>query len=123
MPQLSQQLIQPAAIDELHREVMEPFVLADLEDRDDVGMVQPGDDAGLAQEALQRPRVGLVLAAKHFERHAPPQAQLDRFVDDAHTAAAHFTHDAELLRWHSGEGPVACAAARSARSVHGRHAP
>ena len=98
-------------------------MLADLEDRDDVGMVQPGDDAGLAQEALQRPRVGLVLAAKHFERHAPPQAQLDRFVDDAHAAAAHFTHDAEPLRGQCREGRVASAAPPDARIVHRSHVP
>ena len=39
--------------DELHGEEMEALVLADAEDRHDVGMVQPRRRAGLAAEPLE----------------------------------------------------------------------
>ena len=40
--------VQPQPLDELHDIVMQPVLLADTEDRDDVGVVQSGGGAGLA---------------------------------------------------------------------------
>ena len=53
-PQLVDDRVQALPLDELHRVVLDVALLADLEDRHDVGVVQPRRGAGLAAEPLQR---------------------------------------------------------------------
>ena len=56
--QLGNDRIEPQAIDELHGIEADIPVLADLMDRHDVGVVQPGRGAGLAAEPLLDHPVG-----------------------------------------------------------------
>ncbi len=51
---IAQYLLQRAAGNQLHGDVGDAVVLADLEDGDDIGMVEPRRGARLAQEALAR---------------------------------------------------------------------
>jgi hypothetical protein len=66
-----------------------PGVLADAEDRHDVGVVQPAGGLGLAAEAVQ-PR--LRRPQQHLQGDAPAERQLLGLVDDAHAAAADLAH-------------------------------
>ena len=50
--ELVEDLIKAQARDELHDVVVQAVLFADAEDRDDVGVVQPGGRPGLALEAL-----------------------------------------------------------------------
>ena len=83
-PQLVEHLVQPLPLDELHGVVVHALLLADAEDRHDVGVVQPGRRAGLEPEPLQvrrasqavlrqdlqAPRAGPATAAR--PRRRPP---------------------------------------------------
>ncbi len=76
---------QRLALDVLHREVHLPRVLADLEDRNDVGMAQPRERDGLAPQCIARtgPRITEHLDGDHaIERWIP------RGEHQAHATAA-----------------------------------
>ena len=62
-------------------------MLADAEDRHDVGVVQLGGSLCFALEALQLLGVVQGLARQHLDRDPPPQGLLLRLVDDAHATA------------------------------------
>ena len=66
-PQCPDDLVQPAAGDELHDVVVKPLLLADAEDRDDVRVVELGDGLGLAVEALHGPGVEERVAGEQLE--------------------------------------------------------
>ena len=101
---LSQDLRQAAALDELHRVVMNVAVAANGEDRHDVGMVQPRDGLGFAAEALHRLKVGHGREPQHLERHFALERRLLGLVDNPHAAAADLTDDAELAQGRRAEG-------------------
>jgi hypothetical protein len=64
------------------------LVLAGVEQRHDVGMMQAGDRLGLRQEAHHLVWPGVGAGEDHLQRDDPAQAQVARLVDDAHAAAA-----------------------------------
>ena len=80
--------VQSVPADELHGVVVKPLVLADAEDRHDVGMVQPGRRAGLAPEPFQPGRVAQVMEGERLQSDVPPQRFLDRLVHDPHAASS-----------------------------------
>ena len=59
------------------------LVLADRVDRDDVGVLEAGDDAGFAPEALA---LVVGVGAEDLQRDLAPQAGVERQVDRAHAA-------------------------------------
>ena len=63
-------------------------MLADAEDRHDVGMMQPGRRAGLAPEPLQPGHVTQLMEGEHLESDVPAQRFLDRLVHDPHAAGS-----------------------------------
>ena len=84
----------------LHRQVGRPVLLADLVERDDVGVEEPLEDVRLAREADAR--LGDVrrrLVARHLgladdlQRDRLAVAFVDGAVDDPHTAAADAADD------------------------------
>jgi hypothetical protein len=79
---------QGAALDELQGEERQPQVLADLVDRNDVGMSQPGHQLRLAAEP--RPCLGTSAGRgpDHLQGHRAFQGHLPGPVNDAHTALA-----------------------------------
>ncbi len=81
------------SLDVLHGEGQHFARLDGAVGRDDVGVVEPGRRADLAQEALRRAgtiQQGLVHDFEHFQAvHELISGQ----VDDAHTAAAQFAKD------------------------------
>ncbi len=90
--------IEGLPLNELHGEVMDALVLADAEDRHDVGVMQPGRRLGLPPEPLQVIGVGQALEREDLQGHVPAQRLLDRLVDDPHAAAGHLAKDAVLAQ-------------------------
>ncbi len=66
--------------------------------RYDVLVVEQGGCLRLFLEALQLLGVQRGGERQHFERHAPPQRDLLRFVDHAHAAAADFANNAVIAQ-------------------------
>ncbi len=102
------------ALDALHGVEGDVAFLPDLEDRDDVGVVQPRGGLGLAAEPLQRLAVGRHVGGQDFQGHPTAEGDLLGLVDHAHAAAAELAHDpviAELAQERDGgllpEGVVA----------------
>ena len=75
-------------LDILHRVEGVAVEVADLEDRDDPRMVEPGGGLRLAAEAGQIGLRGELAAKEHLHRDGAPQAPLPGPVDDPHAAAA-----------------------------------
>ena len=91
--QLVDDLVEPLALDELHGVIGRLAVLADLEDRHDVGVVQPRRRLRLAAEPLQRLGVVRDLVRQDLQRHPAAQADLLGLVDDPHAAPADLPED------------------------------
>ena len=94
--QLVQHLVESQPRDELHDVVVQPVLFADAEDRDDVGVVQPGGRLRLALEPLLLPGIAEELPRQHLEGHVSAERDLLGLVDDAHAAAADFAQDAVI---------------------------
>ena len=92
-PQLGDDQVQALALDELHGIEADIAVLADLEDRHDVGVVQPGRGAGLAAEPLLDQPVAGHLPRQDLQRHPAAQRDLLGLVDHAHAAPADLAED------------------------------
>ena len=71
-PAAAQQLRQALAVDELEHEVRLPVVLTDVVDRDRVGMVEAGGEAGFAFEPGDGPRIADG-RAQELDRDRPPE--------------------------------------------------
>ena len=87
-PQAREHGIEPTALDVLHRVVVDAVLLAVLDDRHDVGVVQPARGTRLGAESLRGARVERGAVRQHLERHAPVEGGLHRLVDDAHPTSA-----------------------------------
>ena len=70
---------------------MAPLVLADAEDRHDVGVVQPPRGLGLAAEPRQVAALG-----QELQGNVAVERALVCLVDHAHAAAANLADDPEL---------------------------
>ena len=88
---LLQHGVEPAAGDVLHDVEMPPLLLADAEDRHDVGVVQPSGGPGLAAEPGQ-----VAVLGQELQRHVAVERALVRLADDPHAAPADLADDPEL---------------------------
>src|SRR5262245_47125566 len=86
--QLVDNLIEGLSLDELHGVEGGLAVLADLENRHDVRVMQLRRRLRLAAEALQGTSVAREPDRQQLEGDAASQRQLLRLVDDAHAATA-----------------------------------
>ena len=93
---IGQDIRQAAALDELHGVVVDAPFAADGEDRDDIGVVQPGHGLALAAEPLHRVFVGHGAEPQDLERHASAERGLLGLIDHAHAAPAELAENAEL---------------------------
>ncbi len=83
-----QELLEGAALQVLHRDVVGALGLAAVVDRDDVRMRQPGRVLRLAAEALDELLVLRVAVVEHLQRHAAAQLLVLGEVDVRHPAGA-----------------------------------
>ena len=97
------QLPQRPAVDQLHRQVRRGLRAADLEDRDDVGMVQRGRGPRLQREAREPFLIAEQLLRQDLQRDLAAEPRVQRAVDLAHSAGAQPVDD--LKRAQHGAGP------------------
>ena len=90
--------VQRQSADELHDVEVGALMLADPEDRDDVGVVQPRGGLGLALEPDEELGVEQPVVAQHLQRHAAAQRLLLGLVDDPHPAAADLAEQTEVAQ-------------------------
>ena len=83
-----QERLEVGALDVPHRDEQAPVGLPRLVDRDDVGVVEPGGEARLAQQALAEALVVGQRRIEELERDRPVEAGVPGEVDLAHAAAA-----------------------------------
>ncbi len=112
---LPEELLQGAPGDELHDEEEGAVGLfAEVEDGDDVGVSEPGEDAGLAHEVVGVSIVVGSEAVEDLDGDGPLQVGLHAAVDVAHASRADDLLDADVLADGASdegiEGPGALAA-------------
>ena len=91
------------AIDELHHEKEVAFAcLAEVIDRHDAGVVEPGQRAGLALESDHELLVGRQLGRQEFDGNRPVQFGLKPFVNRPHSAVSQQALDV-ILREQPGQ--------------------
>ncbi len=86
------------ALDEFHREEVNPVRLLDAVERDDVRVVEGGDGLGLAPEAMEPVGIGRGLRRERLQRHHAAQLKVLGGVDVPHAAVAEGPHDAIVLQ-------------------------
>jgi hypothetical protein len=77
---------------------VEPILLADAEDRHDVGVVQLGGRASLSLETFDLRRIGNCVSGEDLERDSPAEGFLLGLVDDPHAAAAGLAQQPEVAK-------------------------
>ncbi len=89
-------LLQRLALDQLHDQEVDAVRLLHLVDAGDVGMVQGGQNLGLALEAGEALRILRERLRQHLDRHPPAQLRVLGLEDLAHPALAELAGDLEL---------------------------
>ncbi len=82
-----EQFAQGATLDELHHQKRVPGVQTLVIDRDQPGVLKPGDRAGFQLEAGQKLGVAGVARIHHFQCDRPIQPDIEATVDRRRTAA------------------------------------
>ena len=83
-----QMLGQVAALGELQNHVQPAVVLAHLDDTDNVGVVELGENPGFIAETLELLVAGQGAIAQHLDGDDGAALEMPRLVDDAHAGAA-----------------------------------
>ena len=94
-------VLQCAAVDELRDDVLAPFVLADVVDRENMRMIQCRGHLRFALKAPPRVRVEQ-LARKELDGHRSIEPRVRRAVHHAHAAGAENAVDAVAADGGSG---------------------
>ena len=84
---LPKKLAQGLPLYVLHDQVVKLRGSAEVEDLDDVGMGEEGEDFRLAVKTLSELGVFGELRGEHLERHDPVEVRLPGLVDNAHAPA------------------------------------
>ncbi len=101
-PQLLQDFVQPLPLNELHGIVVDAPALADIENRNNIGVMQPGSRARLPPKTLQVRRIATQSERQHLQGDVTAQRFLDRFVDHPHAAAANLSKDVIIAQLFQG---------------------
>ena len=92
-PAREDQLLQRAAVEVLHRDVVRALGLAAVVDRDDVRVRQAGGVLRLAAEALDELLVARVTVVEDLDRDVPAELLVLGEVHVGHPAGAELPHD------------------------------
>src|SRR6266508_3323714 len=79
--------MQRAAAQILHRDIAQPILLANIEDRDDIGVAQVGRGDRLTLEAPRELRIDRQLRRQHLERDDALELRIERSIHPRHAAA------------------------------------
>ena len=85
---LFQPLLERFAFDELHYQVISPFVMTDVVERADVRIAQRGNGARFAIESLPKLGIGREMRGKDFQRDDAVEARVGAAIHLAHAARA-----------------------------------
>jgi hypothetical protein len=102
-------VLERVSLQELHGDEGPSFVLVDVVDRADVGMVEGRGGPGLPPEPLQRGVASEEPVGKELERDRAAEAGVLGLVDDAHPSAAELLDDpvmGDRLTDHVARAPV-----------------
>ena len=102
-------LLQRASLEELHRDVGDAVLLADVVDRDDVRMVQPAGGFRLAQKTFADflERLGRQRRVERLDRDFALDQRIDGAIHHAHRAAPQLSSDpiaSECFFCHASRG-------------------
>jgi hypothetical protein len=86
-------MFERVALQELHGDEAPPFVLVDVIDGADVGMVQGRSRLGFTLESLQRVAVSRQLFGQELQGNGAPEAGVLGLVDHTHAAPAELLQD------------------------------
>jgi hypothetical protein len=89
-------MLQRGPFEELHGDECLSFLLADVVDCANVGMIQRGGGLGFALKAGQSLRIAGYSLRQKLERDKTSETGVLGFVDDTHSAAAEFFEDAVM---------------------------
>ncbi len=88
-----QSLGQRLSLQVFHDNEINSVVGADIVQRADIGMIQAGNNFGLALEALPPGRVVSKMRGKNLDSHSPVQARVSRPIDFPHSTGAQRSDD------------------------------
>lgn len=115
-PAGAQHLAQRRAFDQLHHQIA-PFAgPADIVDRHQIGMIEPGQGQGLAFEPSGERRIAAQLGGQDFQGHRPVEPFLPRAIHRTHAALS----DQGLNRQIGQDGGKLFGLRRSEPAGHGR---
>ena len=97
-PARADRLPQVDAIDVLHHQPADFAGLAKIVDGHDVGVIEPGQSAGLAGKPLGKGRVFGRFRRDHLQGHDPVEILLPGLIYGSHAAAAQEFHNFELRK-------------------------
>src|SRR5439155_12077752 len=97
-------LLQGLALQALHDDEGAAILVADVENRADVRVIQGGSGARLPLEPAERLRISRDFLGQKLEGHEPVQANVFGLVDHAHSAPAQLLDDAVMRDGLAGEG-------------------
>jgi hypothetical protein len=86
-------VLEGAALQVLHRDEVPAFILVDIIDGADVGMIQSGGCLSLASESLERARVRRHIFRQEFQGDKTAEFGVLGLVDDPHPPAAQLLDD------------------------------
>ncbi len=96
-------LAQIAPFDILHGQICGISSRVDIEDRDDVGVVQGGDDAAFLLEALDLPGIGAARGVQDLEHDGTPERFLDGQIRGRHPAFSDRVANVIAFDLHGGD--------------------
>jgi hypothetical protein len=93
-----QEVTQVLAVDVFHGERVEPIAVAEIVDRDDVRMIEPGQGLGFAGEARREGSIAGHLRRQDFDSYQTIQLGLPRLVHRSHAALAEQCQELQLWK-------------------------
>lgn len=104
-PDARNQLIEGLAVDELHRDIVDPTLGGDIVDHDDIGMIEGRSSFGFLHETPAPLRVGHTIRRENLQSDEAVQVGVAGLVDDTHSALAEFLEDLVMSKLLAGHDP------------------
>ena len=105
-PALAEHLDQRGPPDIGHADIGRAFVLAGVQDRDDVGVLERACGLSFAEEAAAIRGLGQGPRQEDLERHRPLELEVPGPVNDAHSAAPDLGLDLVVIEALAGRQPT-----------------
>ena len=117
---LRDRLAQGPAAQVLHHDEVHAVFERDVVDGDDVGVVEGGGRARLAQEAGPAHRIARPVGREDLERHEAMESGIAGFVHDGHAPLAQLLHDLVVEQLPADHRAACVAAGAASASIFAR---